>query len=405
MKIGVFTIASKNYVSYVRTLFASMARVHPEYTVFLCLADRLDGLLDPEQEPFTIVEAERLGVPHFGDFALRYDIMEFNTAVKPFMFRWLFDNTDLDAVIYLDPDILAYSRFTRLEMMLTDGASVVLTPHITRPLEDGKTPSDFSILKAGVFNLGFIAARRCSETLDFMNWWGRRLLTQCISDQPANLFVDQKWCDLAPCLLDNLAILKDVGYNAAYWNLAQRHVAQADDGRWVVNESPLTFFHFSGIVPSDKFLVSKYQDRFTWDDIPSVQPLFEAYNDALMQAGWRETHELPYGFDALADGQAIRLPVRMLYREEHPVPIHIDAAALRSFLNELCNQPSRDVPADDHIRISKLMYLVYRRQPDLQSAFSMHTPDGRRGYASWFEEAALAYGLSPDVTQQHLISR
>lgn len=403
MKVGVCTVASKNCLSFVRTLFASLARVHPEYRLFLCLTDRVDGFFDPAAEPYAIVEVERLGIPNFGDVALRYDILEFNCAVKPFMFRWMFDNTDLDAVIYLDSDIHVYSRFDCLAEVLTDGASVVLTPHITTPLEDEKSPGDLGILKAGVFNLGFIAARRCRETLDFMSWWGRRLLTHCLNDQQANLFVDQKWCDLAPCLLDNLAILKHVGYNVAFWNLAHRHVAEAEDGRWVVNGLPLAFLHFSGIDPSDRRVLSRYQDRFAWDDLPAVQPLFEAYNHALMQAGWQQTHEWPYAFDALDDGQAILKPVRMLYREEHPLPTTIRVEELKTFLRTLCNQPSSDVPADVDLRISKLMYLIYRYRPDLQTAFPMHTPDGRRGFATWFEEAGLNFGLAPDVTQQQLI--
>jgi len=154
VKIGVFTIASKNYLAYVRVLLESIAKVHPEYESFLCLADRVDGCFEPSNEPYSVVEAEELPIPSFADMILRYDIMELNTAVKPFMFRWLFNHTDLEAVIYLDPDVQAFSRFTRLESALDEGASVVLTPHVMKPLEDGKKPGDYNMLQAGVFNLG-----------------------------------------------------------------------------------------------------------------------------------------------------------------------------------------------------------------------------------------------------------
>ena len=404
MKIGVFTISSKNYLSYVRTLFNSVAHVHPEYKLFLCLADRVDGYFDPAEEPFTIVEVERLEISNFGDFALRYDIMEFNTAVKPFMFRWIFDNTDLDSIIYLDPDIHVYSRFDRLETMLNDDASVVLTPHITEPLEDGKSPSDYNMLQAGVFNLWFIAARRCSESLDFMNWWGRRLITQCVNDLQANLFVDQKWCDLAPCLLGNIKILRDVGYNVAYWNLVQREISKVENGQWLVNGVPLSFFHFSGVDPLDKHLVSKHQNRFVWKDIPAAQPLFEAYNNSLMQAGWKETRVWPYAFDTVGGGAKIQRVVRMLYRAEHLYPIEIETDDLKEYLKNMCNQPSPDVPADNEITITKLMYLIYRHRDDIQSPFSMVTTKGRKKFASWFEVVgSQEYGLPSELTQQRLI--
>lgn len=311
--IGVFTIASKNYLAYVRVLMASIAKLHPDYRRYLCLADQIDGYFNPATESYAIVEADKLEVPNFKDFTRRYDVMEFNTAVKPFMFRWLFDNTDLDAVIYLDPDIQVFSRFERLESILSDGASVVLTPHITRPLEDESNPNDYNFLQTGVFNLGFITVRRCDESLAFIDWWGRRLLKHCIINFQANLFVDQKWCDLVPCFIDNLIILRDDGYNIAYWNLASRKISKAENCKWLANQSPLIFFHFSGFDPSYVHLISKYQNRFSWDDIPDVQPLFKAYNDILMQAGWEETHNWPYAFDVKFGWAKIKRMVRIRY--------------------------------------------------------------------------------------------
>ena len=117
-RIGVFTIASKNYLAYVRVLLKSVAKVHPEYELYLCLADRVDGYFDAVSEPFTVVQADAIGIPTLDDMAIRYDIMEFNTAVKPYMFQWLLQNKELDSVIYLDPDIRVYSRLTAIEQQL-----------------------------------------------------------------------------------------------------------------------------------------------------------------------------------------------------------------------------------------------------------------------------------------------
>jgi len=402
--IGVFTIASKNYLAYVRVLMESVARVHPEYQLFLCLADQVDGYFDSENESYTIIETERLGIPCFNDLTLRYDIMEFNTAVKPFMFRWLFDNTDLDAVIYLDPDIQIFSRFLNLESLLNDNTSIVLTPHITQSLADDKSPSDYNMLQAGVFNLGFIAARRCVETLEFMRWWGERLQTQCVNDLQSNLFVDQKWCDLAPCLLENLKVLRDVGYNVAYWNMAQRKITQTESHQWLVNGLPLVFFHFSGINPLDKKIVSKHQNRFTWADVADIQPLFEDYNDALMKADWKNTCSFPYVYDSLPEGIHLHRVIRLQYRSEYQNSVKFEMKDVSQYLDYACNQPSPDLPEDDDVYISKLMHLIYRLRIDLHTVFSMDTPVGRKQFASWFQEAGpREYGLPDKFTLQHLI--
>jgi hypothetical protein len=401
MKIGVFTIASKNYLAYVRVLLNSVARIHPEYKLFLCLADRVDGYFDADAEPYTVVQADQLGIQSFEDMSLRYDIMEFNTAVKPFMFRWLFDHTDLDVVIYLDPDIRAYSRFDRLEAVLESGASVVLTPHITQPLEDGKNPNDYHMLQAGVFNLGFIAARRSRETLKFMDWWGRRLSTQCVADFKTNLFVDQKWCDLAPCFLDDLKVFKDASYNVAYWNLEHREVTETPNGEWQVNGSPLVFFHFSGVNAERRRTVSTHQNRFAWDDLRGCQALFERYLDELIAHGWRETCKWPYAYGSVSEKLVVSALIRHLYRLATPQPIAFDGIDIEKYLIDLCNQRADGISVDGDARITRLMTLVYQLRPDVQAVFSLSTPDGRCQFISWFEVAGeREYGLPPSVTRQ-----
>lgn len=405
MKIGVFTIASKNYIAYARTLLASVKKHHPEYRRYLCLADEVDGYFDPSEEIFEVIQADSLGIDTFQDMTIRYDIMEFNTAVKPFMIEWLFNNTDLDVVIYLDPDIQVFSKFDVLESEFRNGASVVLTPHITQPVEDGLNPNDYHMLQAGVFNLGFIAVRRCDEAIHFVQWWGRRLKTQCASDISRNLFTDQRWCDLAPCFLDRLKILKNPGFNVAYWNLAQREIAQNESGNWLVNNQPLVFFHFSGINADQRTLVSKHQNRLEWEDIPSCQPLFENYLNALVKAGWDSCKKWPYAYSRTDSSLNIASVMRQLYREKEPRPISsFESDDVAAHLISLCNGLAQGIPQTTGIAITELMHFIYRMRPDLQSAFSLTTDDGRSAFAHWFEvSASQEYGLPNQVTLQSLI--
>ena len=392
-KIGIFTIASKNYLAYVRVLFKSVAAVHPEYALYLCLADTVGGAFDPRSEGFETIESHRIGIPHFDDMTVRYDIMEFNTAIKPFMFRWLLDNTDLDSVIYLDPDIRVYSRLDRLEALLKSGVSIVLTPHITRPIEDGKNPNDYHMLQAGTFNLGFAAMNRCDEAKRFVEWWGRRLETQGYVDIARNLFTDQRWCDLAPSFVDRLRVFKDPGYNVAYWNLSERTIRNIG-GEWQVNGEPLVFFHFSGINASDESLVSKHQNRFDWAALPTCKPLFDAYREALIREGWEQTKGWEYSYANTKEGLRVPSIVRQLYRERFPASQSFAGASATERLLELCNGPSEVLPHDVGGVITRLMESIYWRRPDVQAAFNMSTYEGRAALRAWYKSAALVeYGL------------
>jgi hypothetical protein len=404
MKIGVFTIASKNYIAYARTLMASIKKHHPEYHRFLCLADEVDGYFDPSEEIFNVIEADLLGIDTFQDMTVRYDTIEFNTAIKPFMIEWLFNNTDLDVVIYLDPDIHVFSRFDVLESEFMNDASVVLTPHITHPVEDGLNPGDYHMLQAGVFNLGFIALRRCDEAIRFVRWWGRRLKTQCVSDFSKNLFTDQRWCDLAPCFLDQLRILKDPGYNVAYWNLAQRQITLNEASNWSVNNRPLVFFHFSGVNADQRTLVSKHQNRFNWEDILSCQPLFDDYLNALLKSGWHSCKHWPYAYFLAGKSFKISPVMRQLFREKESQPISIKYDDVAKYLVNLCNRFDKNIPRHPDVAITDLMLFIYRLRPDLQAVFNLATDDGRLGFAHWFEiSAPREYGLSNEVALQCLI--
>lgn len=405
MNIGVFTIASKNYIAYARTLLESVEKHHPECRRYLCLADKVDGYFNPSEEKFHVVQADELDIDSFHDMTMRYDIMEFNTAIKPFMIEWLFKHTDLDVVIYLDPDIQLFSRFDILLDEFRSGASAVLTPHITEPVEDGLNPNDYHMLQSGVFNLGFIALQRCDEALRFVQWWGRRLKTQCASDISNNLFTDQRWCDLAPCFIDRLTVLKNPGFNVAYWNLAQRNLSKNEAGEWLVNGHPLVFFHFSGVNADQRELVSKHQNRFNWEDIASCQPLFEAYLDSLVRHGWNLCKNWPYAYSFVDESFKIPSVVRQLFREKEPQPKSFECDGISLYLINMCNGLAQDIPQHPDVAITALMLFVYRMRPDLQSVFNLSSVDGQVGFAHWFEiSGPREYGLPNEVTLQKLIN-
>jgi len=398
--LAVMTIASANYLPYVKTLMQSIRDTNPAYARYLILVDKKERSEVDCGDLFKIIEADQLGIDAFDDMAIRYDVMELNTAVKPFAIEWLLDNTDASSVVYLDPDICVYRRLEELETVLKDGASVVVTPHLTAPLEDGKTPNDHHMLQAGVFNLGFIAISRKQEARDFVRWWGRRLKTQCYSDVPNNLFTDQRWVDLAPCFLGDLAVLRSHAYNVAYWNLMQRPVEKRD-GELFYGDVPLAFFHFSGLERSKPKVVSKHQDRLKWKDIEAYQELFTAYRAALMANGWQTSGKSPYAYDKI-NGLKVSPVIRHLYRELYPEVLS-GVAVDDEFLIAMCNAPA-DVPADEHRRLTRLMHGVYRRRPDLAKTFPLTTAKGIREYRHWFEVSTpREYGLDERLAKPGLV--
>lgn len=381
-----FTIVSNNYRHFARTLVASVRAHNPGLDAFVV---GCDGPFDARdaRDDYMELSIRDLELPKFDRFTFQYTILELNTAIKPWVFEALFAR-GYERVIYFDPDIHVYGAVAPILERL-DHAEIVLTPHLTDRLDDGRNPTELAILQSGSYNLGFIALKQTEDTRRFVRWWQSKLLRDCVVDIPRGLFTDQKWIDLVPGMNPGVAIERDAGWNVAYWNLNHRAVASGVVGRPDVNGRPLLFFHFSGFAPGAKSF-SKHQDRFTLDSVgPVVRALADDYAAALQHNGFDTCRTMPYLFARLADGTPIPDLVRRCYREEfawdEPHP-DLWTAAGQAFVLEWLN-----APLPEHRRspwLTRLAYALYRRRPDLQAAFPDVTGKHGRGFAQWLVEHA-----------------
>ncbi|AEI47993.1 glycosyl transferase [Runella slithyformis] len=279
-----FTLCSINYLAQARTLGDSLKRTNPHIRFVIGLVDRLDTANVPADKlpEFEILELHRIGMDGLDKMCEHYNITELNTAVKPYFFRYFLKKIpQVKNVIYFDPDIIVYQPLTQLEALLEKN-DFVLTPHLTTPIDDQLTPNELHHLNTGVYNLGFIALTKSPEALDFVKWWEEKLFDECKIDLCNGLFVDQHWVNFAPVFWNNVHVEKHPGWNAAYWNLHERVFTQ-QQGRHFVNGLPVVFFHYSGYDPAKPSVISKYQDRFTFDRRPDLNPLFDYYREELLR--------------------------------------------------------------------------------------------------------------------------
>ena len=315
MSSAACTIVSKNYLAYARTLAQSYRQRHPLERFFVLLVDRCDGYFDPASEPFELVEVEELRLPTAERMCFQYTVLELNTAVKPYFLAHLLEKYGIRKLIYLDPDILVTGELATVGRLL-DEYSIVLTPHLTAPIEDGAKPTELDILRAGAYNLGFLAIAATSTTHRFLEWWQRRLVRWGRLDPDLGMHVDQRWVDLVPGMFEGVCILRDTGYNVAYWNLHSRGVTIGEDGQVRVNGGLCYFFHFSGIDPEDLEPVSRHQSRFRLADLgEGTRRLFAEYGKLVMTNGYRETRKWPYAFGMFSNGIQITDFARRLYWE------------------------------------------------------------------------------------------
>jgi glycosyltransferase involved in cell wall biosynthesis len=309
------TIIARNYRAQARVLARSFSEHHPGERLQVLVIDDLEGTHANSDEPFDTIWPSDLPMERrtLHDMAMCYEVMELATALKPWLVRLLLDRTAGRPVVYLDPDILVQASLEEVTA-LARLHGIVLTPHTVSPIpRDGKKPTETDIMASGVYNLGFLAVAAGSEP--FLDWWAERLRIDAIVDHANMLFTDQRWIDLAVPYF-HVYLLCDPGYNVAYWNTDQRPVAHRD-GRYVVGDSVLRFFHFSGFDPAQPHILSKHQGdrpRVLLSEHTAVAALCREYSERLRAEDHEALSLTPYGWDKLPDGTPIDKRMRRAYR-------------------------------------------------------------------------------------------
>lgn len=391
--MNICTIIAKNYVAHARVLARSFNSVHPDGNCTVLVVDDFEGFLDPADEPFELIGLEQIGLPDAEGMAAGYDVTEFSTAVKPWLLRHLLDRDGVEAITYLDPDILVVDSLAEVDRLAVENG-IVLTPHFTSPLpRDDHRPSEEDILIAGTYNLGFISLGAGEAADELLDWWSERLENDCVIDPAGGLFVDQRWIDLVPGIWPGVHVLRDSGFNVAYWNLPTRTLEVAGDD-YSVDGQPLRFFHFSGFDPLRPTTLSKHQDRIEVAEDPVLTRICAEYAELLLEEGQREVRSWSYGWDSMPNGVRLDHPARRAYRQgvergEFAGPVFTRRGSER-FLSYLGEVPRGS-------GTSRYAKALWESRPDLRNAFPDLEDRDAAAFNRWLVRGAKALDLPPEL--------
>ena len=311
----IFTICSKNFLAQALTLKGSLRKHEPEVAFHIILADKPS----PEINEVDFIELDESWIPKWREMAFKYDVVEFNTSIKPFCFQKLFES-GYTSVVYMDPDLYVTNKLDYLWDNL-ERYSIVLTPHITTiELADKGLLPETDFLFAGIFNLGFVALKNNETGRKVAIWWGRQLEEYCFTSPNESLFTDQKWMNFIPSFFSKETLVTEhLGLNVSYWNLHERELQVKDQGYFIKDkltgkEWPLLIFHFSGFKPTNDKMISAHQPYYNIDSFPSFIPIIQEYKQLEEENGYDKYSKLHYDFNAFEDDLLITGFHRRLYR-------------------------------------------------------------------------------------------
>lgn len=316
------TVTSPDFLPHARVMTDSVDEHDPgAHIVVLVLGDedqiagagfdervevlRLTDLVDE-------VEAARLG--------LMYSTQGLAGSMKPRLLRHLLER-DGGPVILIDSDICLYGSLGEVAAKAAAGPAL-LTTHAISPLPE----SDLPMLKAGVFNSGFVAVG--AQAAPLLDWWCERTRRDCVYMPWEGMLWEQSWLGLAPAFFE-VQVPRDPGVN-----VLGREMLDADiewDGEHPrIGGAPLRCFHFSGpydphdpgyiLAPSPpghpaishRSMGGMEVPWLSLEDKPGALRLSRDYADRLIEAGFDE----PRG-DAIystLEGNPIHRGIRRAYR-------------------------------------------------------------------------------------------
>lgn len=316
------TVTAANYLHRAKVMARSVKRHMPDAKVVVCLVEK-EMIPEARNVPWfdNVFLAKDLGIPHFPQLMLKYNVLEAICAVVTLFYPFLLKRFPSEKYfIHLDSDVQVLHRFDALIQAL-DEKPIVLTPHIV-----DNTHFDFRASSYGVYNAGFSAIRRSAEARRFVRWWGERSYDMGYVDHFH--FANQKWLDLAPGFFD-VGSLRHPGYNTAFWNIHERSMAIQDEV-YLVNGQPLCFFHYS----------NSWIHHFFLSDPDPESPLYRlvtGYLHESIELGQYALAKTPWSYNYLDHGESVE-EIRNQVRANPALAFRLSdpfkASSLREFTDE-----------------------------------------------------------------------
>lgn len=395
------TVCTRNYLHFARTLVSSWNEVHPEVPVFVLVVD-WDGGGQIDAAGATCIPGRDVGGPAFGFMALKYSAVDLCCAMKPYVLRYLVEQTSFERVLYLDSDIMVFGRLDAMLREL-DASTFVTTPHtvalLPHPDRFWERPSLGDLAYAGVLNAGMFGFRVNEEACQFLSTWESAVTAPGAFLADLGGQMEQNAFNWITCFRDSVTVFRDQSYNVAYWNLHERSIRWTgfddvdDETRWTVNGRPLVAFHFSGYSPHSRFQLSKWDARHSLYVMPSLALLVENYRERLMEHGADENQSVPYGYDQFPSGISIDARMRKLLKQHEVYLSSEDSPWTAQGEHQYCQALLSPVPYSASL-IPILCLDVYNERIDLQALF----PDAHfdpSGYMQWvYHNGIHEYGYT-----------
>jgi len=262
MKVCFIAICSEEYLKYYDVLYNSLKKHAPYYKQMFFYIGNDQRQLDYDQ------------YIHINDWYNEcdpsYNRLERICSLRARAVLETFKE-GYDVVVFLGAKVEFFQFPNKLidPFIYGNTCQAVVTPHILEPLpEDDKFPSNASVSFTGHISTDVISFRNCPEIIKFLEWQDEIMKTKVKTTKET--YLDQSWLNFLPFFVDKVRILRDPGYNYAYWRYKPGNFMKLNNRYTILNDSnimgnyfhELTCFQYSGLDLNHPENISTHQNRY-----------------------------------------------------------------------------------------------------------------------------------------------
>ncbi|GAA0181787.1 glycosyl transferase [Clostridium sediminicola] len=239
-------ITSKEYLIKAITLYRSIKDKINNFQLFILCVDNTAYDILKKLKLVNVTLIRHLSVEkefqELNEIKSHRSLKEYCWTLKAPLIKYVMDKYGIQSVVYLDSDLYFFDEPSKIFESWKDYSILMCDQRAKGELQRTH----------GYYQAGLVGFRRDNYGIPCLNWWKDRCLEWCYDnvDEGNERWGDQKYLDKIPFEFKSIKVVRDLGVNAAPWNIVENNKFKIDkkaDGIYI-NNNKLIVYHFGSLL-------------------------------------------------------------------------------------------------------------------------------------------------------------
>lgn len=259
MKRTLCTLFDKNYLPHLFVLKASLEEHVKDFLLYcFCMDEESFAYLTEKNDPNLVPISRDTLENHFEGLKIaktNRSKVEYYFTCSSSLCGFILDNyPNTDIITYLDADLRLFSSPEPIFNEMKNH-SIGIIAH--KFYGFGKR-----FEKYGKYNVGWLTFVNDENSRKCLTDWRNNCINWCYDRLEDGKFADQKYLEHWHNDYKGVHEIKHIGANVAPWNVGQYKLTTTRDGKIMVNDQPLIFYHFSGFKQLDENTYTTHVSKY-----------------------------------------------------------------------------------------------------------------------------------------------